>query len=165
MTTTTTTIPTSTDGSDDLDTTLTSAGDSSTAQKGDNNVMLSFYIGNIFTLLHFCKSCLFFVSEKACEILIEELHEPFDIFLLKIQGSVNQAYRMGHVQQPAEALGAQDGQSDNPYPESGYIQVVDYPECPEYRNTGVIYQTSSSLYTSHSEAEPVYTELNLNLSI
>ena len=63
---------------------------------------------------------------------------------------MNQAYRMEQPPHLGPAPDAQDGQSSNPYLETGYTQVVDYPE---YRNIGPIYQASSSCST-----EPVYTE-------
>ena len=70
---------------------------------------------------------------------------------------MNQAYSM---EQPhlGQAPETPDGQSTNPYPEMGYIQVVDYPD---YRNIGPIYQASSACSTVYTEpltTEPIYTE-------
>ena len=54
---------------------------------------------------------------------------------------MNQAYRLEQPpHNPGKAPDVQDGQSTNPYPETGFVQVVDYPE---YRNSGVIDQAEA----------------------
>ena len=64
---------------------------------------------------------------------------------------MNQAYRMGQAPHQGQAPDARDNESTNPYPETGYTQVVEYPE---NRNIGSVYEVSSS----RSGTDPIYTE-------
>ena len=107
----------------------------------------------------------------------------YTLLLLKVKGCVNQAYRMEQPPHPSQVPDVQDNKSANPYPETGYTEIVEYAEYrntgatyqvqdgqstnpyletgyvnavdyPEYRNTGPIYEASSSC----SFTEPIYTE-------
>ena len=52
---------------------------------------------------------------------------------------------MEQAHHPGQDPDVQDSQSTNPYPETGYTQVVEYPE---YRNTGATYQAQDGQSTN-----------------